>query len=275
MQKTGEPRYGDMFEKTLFNAAQGARFANGKALTYYSADERLWVRQKPPEGTPNSRYIYTATHYPNCCHNSGVRAYPYAISALWMRKRRGLGCDALRPSRVATKVNGVAVEIVEKTAYPFTFDLEFQIKPERPVEFPLRFRVPSWSAKPGVTAAGARVTHDDRGFIVATKKWKAGDTVRLTLKPVIRGQPAANETTALTYGPLVFCLPIPEKTEITQRFPKAEAAGLKDFYGYQYDPVDLVSAKPRSRFQVAGRTSPSSWLKTKRLIFSILGSNRR
>ena len=52
-----------------------------------------------------------------------------------------------------------------------------------------------------------------------------------------------NGTTAVTYGPLVFSLPVPEKAEITQRFPAAEAVGLKDFYGYQYDPVDLASAK--------------------------------
>jgi DUF1680 family protein len=247
MQKTGEPRYGDMFEQTLFNAAQGARFANGKALTYYSADERLWVRQKPPEGAPNSRYIYTAAHYPSCCHNSGARAYPYTISALWMRSRSedgdGLVATLYGPSRVTAKVGGVPVEIPEKTVYPFSFDLEFSIKPERPVEFPLRLRIPSWSAEPALTAAGAKVTRDSRRFILATKKWKAGDTVRLTLKPAIHGRTAVNGTTALAYGPLVFCLPIPEKAEITQRFPRAEAADLNDFYGYQYDPADLASAK--------------------------------
>lgn len=247
MQKTGEPRYGDMFEQSLFNAAQGARFANGKALTYYSSDQRLWVRQKPPEGAANSRYIYTAAHYPSCCHNSGARAYPYAISALWMGSQSedgdGLVATLYGPSRVTTKVGGVPVEILEQTAYPFTFEIECTIKPERPVEFPLRFRLPSWSAEPRVRAPGARVRRDSRGFMVASKKWQAGDTIRLTLKPAIQGRTAVNGTTALTYGPLVFCLPIPEKAEITQRFPKAEAAGVNDFYGYQYDPVDVVSAK--------------------------------
>src|SRR5208283_3807371 len=91
--------------------------------------------------------------------------------------------------------------------------------------------------------AGAAVTRDRRGFLVVSKAWKTGDTVRLALKPAIQGRKAVNGTTAVAYGPLVFSLPIPEKAEITQRFPEAEAAGLKDFYGYQYDPLDLVSAK--------------------------------
>jgi len=247
MQKTGEGRYGDMFERALFNAAQGARFANGKALTYYSADQRLWVRQRPPEGHPNSRYIYTAAHYPSCCHDSGARVYPYMISSMWMRSRaeigEGLVATLYGPSRVDTKIRGVGVKIVEKTRYPFSFDIEFSVEAERPVEFPLRLRVPSWSAEPSLDAPGAAVTQDKHGMLVVSKEWKTGDRVRLTLKPTIHGRTAVDGTTAVAYGPLVFSLPIPEKAEIVQRFPDVGPDGLGDFRGYQYDPVDLVSAK--------------------------------
>ena len=255
IQKTGEPRFGDMFERTLFNAAQGARFANGKALTYYSADERLWVRQRPPEGKPNGRYIYAAARYPSCCHNSGARAYPYTVAALWMRSHDqdgdGLVATLYGPSRVATKVNDVAINVVEKTGYPFSFNIEFAIETAGEVAFPLRLRVPSWSGEPVVTAADAAVTRDPQGFLVVSKKWKTGDTVRLALKPTVHGRTAVNGTTAVAYGPLVFSLPIPEKAEIVQRFPAAEAAGLTDFYGYQYDSVDLVSAKRSLRLHAA------------------------
>jgi DUF1680 family protein len=247
MQKTGESRYGDMFERTLFNAAHGARFANGKALTYYSADERFWVRQRPPEGAPNARYLYTAAFYPCCCHNSGARVYPYTISALWMRNRGadgdGLVATLYGPSRVAAKIHDVAVRVVEKTGYPFSFTVDLSIEAAAEVAFPLRLRVPAWSGEPAVTAAGAVVTRDPRGFLVLNKKWKSGDTVRLALAPTIHGRTAVNGTTAVAYGPLVFSLPIAEKAEIIQRFPQAEAAGLKGFYGYQYDPLDLASAK--------------------------------
>ena len=253
MQKTGEARYGDMFERTLFNAAHGARFPDGKALTYYSADERLWVRQNPPEGKGNGRYIYTAAFYPSCCHNSGARVYPYTIPSSWMRSKaqdgEGLVATLYGPTRVATKINGVAVTVVEKTRYPFSFDIEFSFETDRPVQFPLRLRVPAWSAEPAVAAPGAKVARDERGFLVVTGKWKTGDSVRLTLKPSVHGRTAVNGTTAVAYGPLVFSLPVPEKAEITQRFPEAEAAGLKGFYGYQYDPVDLVSAKRPLKLQ--------------------------
>lgn len=245
MQKTGEPEYGDMFERALFNAAQGARFANGKALTYYSADERLWVRQKPPEGRPNFRYIYTAAIYPCCCHDSGARVYPYTVSALWMRSRGedgdGLVATLYGPSRVATKVKGTAVTLQEETGYPFSFDVDLSLQTEQPVAFALRLRVPSWSAEPDISAPGAVVTRDERGFLVVNKTWKTGDRVRLTLKPTIHGEKAIDGTTAVAYGPLVFSLPIPEKTEIVQRFP--EVAGVKDFCAYQYDPADLATAR--------------------------------
>ncbi|MCC7157104.1 MAG: glycoside hydrolase family 127 protein [Bryobacterales bacterium] len=247
VRKTGEPRHGDLLERTLFNAAQGARSPDGKTLTYYSADERLWVRQKPPEGTPNFRYIYSAATYPSCCHNSGARAYPYAVAAMWMRSRGadgdGLAAAVYGPSRVETKVKGVTVAVDEKTRYPFGYEIEFVVRPERAVEFPLRLRVPAWSGEPAVEAKGASVKRDARGFLTLTKMWKAGDKVVLKLKPSVQGMPAAAGKTAVTYGPLVFSLPVAEKAEITQRFPEAEAAGVAGFFGYQYDAADLAAAR--------------------------------
>jgi uncharacterized protein len=247
MQKCGEPRYGDMFEKTLFNAAQGARFSDGKALTYYSADERLWVRQNPPEGTGNHRYIYTAAYYPSCCHNSGARSYPYGISSMWMRSTgsdgEGLVATLYGPSKVSTRISGVPVTVLEKTDYPFGFDIELTVTPEREVFFPIRLRVPEWAAGHKLVARGAKLSRDKQGYLVVEKKWKAGDKVRLTLNAPIHERKAVNDTIALAYGPLVYSLPIPEKAEIVQSFPQAEAVGLKGFHGYQYDPADLESAK--------------------------------
>ncbi|NOX55541.1 MAG: hypothetical protein GXP27_14110 [Planctomycetes bacterium] len=247
LQKTGAARFGDMIERTLFNAAQGARFADGKALTYYSADERLWVRQRPPEGRGNRRFIYTAAFYPSCCHDSGARVYPYAISAMWMRSRGdnggGLVATLYGPSRVETEVNGTRVTVVEETGYPFSFDVRFSIQAERPVAFPLCLRIPAWSAEPSVTAAGASVTRDERGYLVVSKEWKSGDQVRVQLRPAIRGLRAVDGRTALAYGPLVFCLPIPEKTQIVRRFPPVGPDQIGGFCAYQFDPADLASAR--------------------------------
>jgi len=247
LQKAGEARFGDMIERTLFNAAQGARFPDGKALTYYSADERLWVRQRPPEGRGNPRFIYTAAFYPSCCHDSGARVYPYAVSAMWMRSRgregEGLVAALYGPSHVETAVNGVPVKIIEETQYPFSFDIEFRIEVARPVTFPLRLRVPHWSAAPTVTAADATVSRDGRGYIVVTKKWRSGDKVRLELKPSIRGERAVDGRFAVVYGPLVFSLPIPEKAQIVRRFPPVGPDRIGGFCAYQFDPADLASAR--------------------------------
>jgi DUF1680 family protein len=247
MQKHGNPHYSDLLENTLFNAAQGARFSDGKALTYYSADERLWVRQTPPEGTGNHRYIYTAAFYPSCCHNSGGRSYPYAISSMWMKSTgpegEGLAAVLYGPSKVETTVAGVPVKISEQTDYPFGFTIRFIIEPDRPVSFPIRLRVPNWSSEHRVSARGAKVSRDDLGYVVVQKEWKAGDRIELKLVSAIQDRKAVDGTSTLAYGPLVFSLPVPEKPEIVQRFPEAEAKGLRGFYGYQYDPADLSSAK--------------------------------
>ena len=141
--------------------------------------------------------------------------------------------------------------MVEKTAYPFNFDIDLAIETDRPVEFPIRLRVPQWSDEPTVIANGATVTRDERGYLVVSKLWKTGDTIHLALRPSIQGRPAVDGATALSYGPLVFSFPIPEKPEITQRFPHAEEAGLKGFFGYQYDPVDLSYARRKREWNTA------------------------
>jgi uncharacterized protein len=135
------------------------------------------------------------------------------------------------------------VTVIEKTDYPFCFEIEFTINPEREVFFPVRLRIPEWASGHKLAARGASVSREPRGFLVVEKKWRAGDKVRLTLNAAIHGREAVNGTVALAYGPLVYSLPIPEKAEIVQSFPQAEAVGLKGFHGYQYDPADLNSAK--------------------------------
>jgi DUF1680 family protein len=173
---------------------------------------------------------------------------------MWMRSREqdgdGLVAMLYGPCRVSTKIQDAVVTVVEKTAYPFTFDFEFSIETNRQIKFPIRLRVPQWSQEPTVLADGAKVTRDSRGFLVVSKLWKNGDTIHLKLRPSIHGIPAADGTIAVAYGPLVFCLTIPEKAEITQTFPHAEEVGLKGFYGYQYDPVDLASAKRKQMLRL-------------------------
>jgi DUF1680 family protein len=105
-----------------------------------------------------------------------------------------------------------------------------------------------------VAARGAKVSKDNRGFVIVEKKWKAGDTLRLTLNPSITPHKAVDGTSAISYGPLVFALPVPAKAEIVQQFPQAEAAGLHGLDAYQFDPADLASAKRPLKWSSAERS---------------------
>ncbi|HWH70811.1 MAG TPA: hypothetical protein VNT26_15590, partial [Candidatus Sulfotelmatobacter sp.] len=142
---------------------------------------------------------------------------------MWMRSRgpegEGLVATLYGPSSVSTQIGGVSVKVGERTDYPFGFEIELSIETERELEFPLRLRLPGWSANPEVTAPDAKVSRDARGFLVLNKRWKSGDKARLSLKPAIYARKAVNGKAAMAYGPLVFSLPIPEKSEIVARFP--------------------------------------------------------
>ena len=88
------------------------------------------------------------------------------------------------------------------------------LQTEKPVKFPLRFRVPAWCTEPTLMVNGkelAPVVHD--GFVTISRTWTTGDGVQIAFpsKPrVIRGICADGAPFAsVCHGPLLFALPIP------------------------------------------------------------------
>jgi hypothetical protein len=64
-----------------------------------------------------------------------------------------------------------------------------------------------------------------------TKRWTAGDTVRVTFAPVVREIPAVNGEVALQYGALVFAKPIASTKSVTKSYP------LSGFEDTHYEPA--------------------------------------
>jgi hypothetical protein len=113
-----------------------------------------------------------------------------------------------------------------ETHYPFENLIEFEIRPERPVEFPLYFRNPGWSKGTNVTCPGATITQEGSYWIVR-KKWQPGDSVGLRFEASIREVPAVNGEVALQYGALLFAQPIAAEKKVVTAYP---VPGFEDAY---------------------------------------------
>lgn len=232
---------GDWLETLVFNAAQGARFPDGRAVAYLSADTRLAAtagrRDSYSLGAAGRRFKFSPTHddVACCCNPNAVRLLPQLVAAMWMRLAldEGFAAAAYGPCELHASVGGVRIAIAEETDYPFGDAITFTVQPEQPVEFTLVLRRPAWAGTVDVAVDGAAASLAD-GWYRIRKVWKAGDRVRVTFAWGVRAEPYANGEVAVLRGPLQYALPLDHLLEAIRRY---DVAGMSD---YDVRPVDVA-----------------------------------
>lgn len=165
----------------------------------------------------------------------------------------GLAATLYGPCHVDAVVGkaGHPIEIVEATDYPFDEQIHFILHMEKPVEFPLRFRIPHWCATPCLQLNGKPLAMPAvlNGFVTLNRKFQNGDTLTLTLPMATSVTHWPDNGVGLEHGPLVFALPIKERwTSIiepkwsTAEFPSwnVEPAGAWNF-GLSIDPTEIAN----------------------------------
>ena len=144
----------------------------------------------------------------------------------------------------------VPVAITCKTDYPFNETIDIAVQPTHEAAFPLDFRIPGWCKAPALSVNGSAVVVEPnrKGFARINRTWKPGDTVQLRfpMTPIVqRGRDAASgppydgahQATRVTipeehstrgvpyasvsYGPLLFALPIPDTVDANTPDPSA------------------------------------------------------
>ncbi|MGH9617545.1 MAG: beta-L-arabinofuranosidase domain-containing protein [Acidobacteriaceae bacterium] len=234
LQKTGIASIGDRIEKLWFNAAQGSRTADGRAITYLTPDNRLKCNGRTPDDTkPQPRNKFSPTHadVAVCCNPNATNVAAMYVRGMWMRHRSGaLAALLYGPCHVSTRVRGVKLQIEEKTNYPFENTVEVVLSPERQVELPILLRDPGWSRGTTVTCAGAHISRVG-GYWRVNKRWSRGDAIKLKFTPIVEEVEAVNREVALQYGPLLFARPLASNKIVTKNYP---VAGFQDAY---YEPA--------------------------------------
>jgi len=232
IEKSGNPLYGDMIEKLAFNAAQGARLKNGKGIQYLTRDNQKEILSKQHG---RKKYIFSPTHDQAavCCTPNSIRFYPYYVSNMWMRTadERGIAAITYGPSVLSTEVNGINVEILESTNYPFEERILFTVNPEEPFTFPILFREPQWAENTRIDAAGAEIERQN-GFIRITKQWEQGDQVELVFGAEIEKHKSFQEELYFSRGPLVYSLGFEAELTSTRSYP------VEGFYDMDAKPVE-------------------------------------
>jgi hypothetical protein len=231
------PAIGDHIEKLWFNAAQGSRMADGRAITYLTPENRQRCNGRTPDGAqaePRNKFSPTHTDVAVCCNPNATNVAAMYVRGMWMRHQSGaLAALLYGPCSVSTQMGGVKVALEEKTNYPFQNAVEIVLQPERPAEFAILLRDPGWSRGTNVSSPGAQISRVGEYWRVS-KKWNAGDTIQIRFAPIVEEVIAVNGEVALQYGALLFARPIPSNKTVIKTYP---LPGFEDAY---YEPAEAI-----------------------------------
>jgi hypothetical protein len=223
---TGEPRYADLAERTLFNVVATSPAPDGRAFFYANP-----LHQRVPGVVPEPDFVSnraaSSLREPwfavSCCPTNVARTFASLAAYLATVGRSGLQIHQYADSRIsATLDDGRRVGVEVKTAYPYDGMVSVTVTESDGAPWELALRVPEW-------AAGARLTEQGEGRPVGPgvasvhRSFTVGERLELELPMSPRWTApdpridAIRGSVAVERGPLVLCVEsvdLPERKDV-------------------------------------------------------------
>lgn len=210
-QISGEGKYNDVLEQTLYNSVLSGISLDGKKYFYTNplrlSDEFPYVLRWPKERTP---YISCFCCPPNTVRTiCEVQNYAYSLS------KEGLWCNLYGGSHLSTTLqDGSALQVRQESDYPWDGRVSLTIEQApRKKEMSIFFRIPSWCDHYTFSVNGEKqVLNVTNGYAELRRVWKKKDQVIFDMEmkaKLIESNPLLEETrnqVAVTRGPIVYCL---------------------------------------------------------------------
>ena len=222
----GDARYIDVIERTAYNT-----ILSGVSL---SGDQFFYVNPLASDGKFAFNADKSTGRRPwfrcSCCPPNVARFLASFGSYVYSQADDGIYVNLFVAGKTRVDLNGRHVELRQATEYPWKGDVAISVKPDSAAEFALHVRVPGWAREQPVPSelykykdgAGLPYTLSvngqpvkaelDRGYAVLKRRWKAGDTVQLSLPMPVRRlvsdeRVAANRgRVAIERGPIVYTI---------------------------------------------------------------------
>lgn len=213
---TGDARYADLIERTLFNVVAASPADDGKSFFYTNT---LHQREPgtPPSATTASPRASSSLRAPwfdvSCCPTNVARTIASLGGYLATTDAGGVQVHQYAGSRInAVLDSGAPVGITVTTDYPHSGHIRLEIVEAAAEEWTLTLRVPSWAKVGAVLRVGAEETLVYPGVTAITRQFREGDTIELELPFAPRWtspDPRVDSirgSVAVEQGPLVMCV---------------------------------------------------------------------
>ena len=188
---TGDPKYVDAFETSLYNAYLGS-VNTEKVTEQVVRDEHPdWCIEPLPfdsyspltAGTRGNGIgglkLMSDNHYYGCCACIGAAGIGLVPKMQLMTQERGFVMNLYINGVVSTVTpEGKAIVFDVNTQYPAAGSVMIKIRAGAEENFEIKFRIPDWSKTTSVKLNGESI-QADKGYTAIERVWKDGDTVGL------------------------------------------------------------------------------------------------
>lgn len=222
---SGEVRYFDVIERTLYNGLISGLSLDGVHFFYPNALESDAVF-----GFNRGALTRQPWFDCSCCPTNIIRFLPSLPGLIYSKTDNSIYVNLYMGNEAKVDLKDSAVHLTQETNYPWDGHVKLTIAPEKAGEFTLKLRVPEWArnqvlptdlyqyanrstSQNTVKINGELVAMEAQdGYFNITRPWKSGDVVELNFPMEVRmvmanPKVAADQgKLALEYGPMVYAL---------------------------------------------------------------------
>ena len=200
-QFTGDSKYVDVMERSMYNGALAGISLNGDRFFYVNPLESL--------GDHHRKAWYGCACCPSqiCRFLPSIGNYIYGVSndAVWVNLYIG--------NQASVKYGNKDMTLTQETNYPWEGAVKITIGTKSPVNAEMRLRIPGWCKSYTIKVNGAEVKPQiESGYAVLPGKWSDGDAIELNMDmpvEVVAADPRTKEDEgmrAIQRGPIVYCI---------------------------------------------------------------------
>ena len=220
---TGEPRFADVMERTLYNSILSGVEVDGEGWSYtnplrwHGAEHVLRSNDTHKRAYPGRRMI--------CCPTNLMRLVASWHNYLYSVDNTGLWIHHYGANLFDGELDdGRKLKLTQQTDYPWDGRVRIRIDSvESGRAFCIRLRIPGWAegAKLAVNGDAPQIDCKEASYVRLERHWATGDVIELDIPMPVRivvADPLIEHTrnqVAVTRGPIVYCLEsvdVPEGT---------------------------------------------------------------